>query len=217
MKILRNIFACLAAACLLLCSCEEADNVKDLGYALVYIPQATSTGLDNSYNIPQGPLDQNTYYVCRYNKDSGDLEIALGVTRSGYLHEQKAFTVDLGVCEAQTQSKLDEYAEKGTPATAIPTDICTIPSKISVEAGKNTGTCYVGVNLKKLAMQQASLYVDDTYKLLVLGLEISNPTEYELAEKNTSVVIILNLNHSAWDSVSSSAAEAAVRTLFPLI
>lgn len=220
MKLLRNIFIYLAAGSLCInavTGCEPADNEMDLGTPLIYIPQATVTGLDNSYNIPAGPLNQNTNYVCRYNKDSGDLEIALGVTRSGYLKEQKAFSVDLGVSDAQTQKKLDEYAGKSILATALTADVYSIPTKISVEAGTNTGTCYVAVNMKKLAMQQAALYVGDTYKLLVLGLEISNPTAYALAETNTSVVIILDLNSPEWDAVGSDKPESAIRTLFPLI
>jgi hypothetical protein len=88
--------------------------------------------------------------------------------------------------------------------------------KISVPAGDNTGTCYVSVDLQALANDKASIMEGDIYKQLVLGLEISNPTEYELAETNTSVIIILNLNDANWDGLSAETPESAVRKLFPI-
>lgn len=215
MKLIRNIFIALALG-LAFTACEEADSVKDLGFPVIYIPQATVTGLDNSYPIPLGPLNQHTYYCCKYDNATGNLDIALGVLRAGFIKDQKAFSVDLRVCDSETQKKLDEYAGKGIPAVAISANLCTVPAKIEVEAGKNSATCYVGVNIKELAKQKASLLVGDTYKLLVLGLEIANPSAYELAETNTSVVIILDLNDSDWDDVDASKPESAVRTLFPL-
>jgi hypothetical protein len=58
---------------------------------------------------------------------------------------------------------------------------------------------------------------DGKYQLLVLGLEIANPTEYELAESNTSVVIVLDLNSSEWDeALAKNLPEGGVRTLFPI-
>lgn len=216
MKLIRNISIVLALA-LAFTACEEADSVKDLGFPVIYIPQATVTGLDNSYPIPLGPLNQHTNYCCRYDGTTGNLDINLGVLRAGFIKDQKAFSVDLRTCPEQTQKKLDEYAAKEVPvpAVAIPAEVCTIPEKISVEAGKNSATCYVSVNIKELAKQQASLLAVNTYKLLVLGLEIANPTTYELAENNTSVVIILDLNSENWDGLDPSVPESAVRGLFP--
>ena len=43
-------------------SCEPSDANKDYGFPLIYIPQATVTGLDNSYPIPTGPIAQNSTY-----------------------------------------------------------------------------------------------------------------------------------------------------------
>ena len=198
----------LLAAALCLAACSPDDATRDYGFPKVYIPQATVTGLDNSYPIPLGAFGQNSVYTCRYDAASGKLSIALGVMRSGYLSEQKAFSVDLGLCQSETDRKLDEYADKGTPAQALPVDLCTIPSKIEVPAGSNGGTCYVEVDLKALSLQRAPLQTAEGYKLLVLGLGISNPTEYELAESNTSVVIVLDLASEYWKD--------DVRSLFPL-
>ena len=191
----------------------------DYGFPKVYIPQATVTGLDNSYPIPLGPLYRNSTYSCSYDSASGKLGIALGVIRSGYLAKQQAFTVDLGVSREQTDSKLEQYAAADTPAAELPQSVCTIPDKISVEEGNNGGTCTVQVDLKALSSQRSFLYVDGVYKLLVLGLEISNlvgPAGYELADNYTSVVIVLDLGSSEWDAVSSDKPESQIRKLFPL-
>lgn len=217
MKIcLRNYLSVLAIAvmAMTMVGCEPSDANKDYGFPLVYIPQATVTGLDNSYPIPNGPFGQNTKYTCNY-KD-GKLNIALGVVRAGKLAEEKAFTVDLGVSEAETSKKVQELIGKETPAVELPVSLCTIPEKISVPAGDNTGTCYVSVDLQALAADRAAIMEGDVYKQLVLGLEISNPTVYELAESNTSVIIILNLNDSNWDGLSAETPESAVRKLFPI-
>ena len=80
----------------------------------------------------------------------------------------------------------------------------------------NTGTCYVAVDLQALAADRTTIMESDVYKQLVLGLEISNPTEYELAESNTSVIIILDLNSTNWDDLSDETPESAVRKLFPI-
>lgn len=217
MKIcLRNYLSILAIAAMamVMTGCETSDANKDYGFPLVYIPQATITGLDNSYPIPNGPFGQNTKYTCNY-KD-GKLNIALGVVRAGKLADEKAFTVDLGVSEDETAKKVAELVGKETPAAALQASFYSIPEKISVPAGENTGTCYVSIDLQALSADKAAIMEGDVYKQLVLGLEISNPTEYELAETNTSVIIILNLNDSNWDGLAEETPESAVRKLFPI-
>lgn len=189
-------------------ACEENDATRDYGFAKLYIPQATVTGLDNSYPIPLGPFGQNSVYTCKYDNGTGILDIEVGVIRSGYYAEQKGYSVDLKVSDTETADKLATYSEAGTPAAELPAAVVTVPSKITVPAGQSGEAVYVSVDLKALALQKTSLWVTDKYKLLVLGLEISNPTEYELADNNTSVVIVLDLNSEYWDT--------EVRTLFPM-
>ena len=206
MKTIYKILPVLAL--FVFAACEENDATKDYGFAKVYIPQATVTGLDNSYPIPLGPLNQNSVYACKYDDASGILDIEVGVIRSGYFSVQKGYSVDLSVSAALTSDKLDAYADAGTPAAELPSSVVTVPSKISVPDGQSGNSVYVSVDLKALSLQKGSLFVVDKYKLLVLGLEISNPTEYELADNNTSVVIVLDLNSEHWG--------ADVRTLFPM-
>jgi len=209
----------LIAALAMAWACEPGDASKDLGYAKVYIPQATSTGLDNSYPIPSGPFYQYSEYTCKYDKASGKLLVAVGVIRAGYFNHQQAYSVNLGISKAQTDSKVDALNAAGTPAEAFPQNLCTVPAKIDVPEGSSGQTCYVELDLKTLSAQQASLLSGDVYKSLVLGLEISNltgPSNYELSDKNTSVVIVLDLNSEHWDNVEADKPESEVRKLFPI-
>lgn len=195
-------------------ACGKNDATDDYGFPLVYIPQATVTGLDNSYPIPNGPVGQNSTYSCRYDESAGVLEIALGVIRSGYLHNAKGFSVSLKTSSSVCGDKLADYESKSVPAALLPLEYCTVPQTITVEPGKNGATCYVGVDLEGLS--ELSLYESGAYKILLLGLEISDPTEYELAEENTSVVIVLDLNSAYWDDVAENLPESAIRDLFPI-
>lgn len=209
------LFLAFAAMVSVLAGCEPSDANKDYGFPMIYIPQATVTGMDNTYPIPNGPLDQNKTYVCNF--ENGKLNIALGVVRAGALARQKAFSVDLKVCDSETARKIAEYDSKEIPASELPTGIYTIPDKISVKEGDNTGTCYMTVDLQALAGQASSIITDGKYQLLVLGLEIANPTQYELAENNTSVVIVIDLNSAEWDdALAKNLPEGGVRTLFPI-
>ena len=116
MKIcLRNYLSVLAIAVMAMAmvGCETSDANKDYGFPLVYIPQATVTGMDNSYPIPNGPFGWNTKYTCYY--ENGKLNIAIGVVRAGKLANEKAFTVDLGVSDEETAKKIAELEGKGTP------------------------------------------------------------------------------------------------------
>lgn len=193
-KIFINILAVVAA--LALSGCEKGDSQKDLGFPVIYIPQATVTGLDNTYPVPAGPLDQ--YTTCNCKVEDGKLDVIIGVLRSGFIADRKAYSVSLGECPSETQSKLDGYAEAGTPAMALPAGTYSIPSKIEVPAGENGATCYVSIDLAALAAHKTEIAQGDGCKLLVLGLEISNPTQYSLAEKNTSVVMVIDPASEYW-------------------
>ncbi len=214
---MKNIIKISFAFCvtfLLAAACGKTDANRDYGFPYIYIPQATVTGLDNSYPIPVGPLGQNSTYCCRYDEKTGTLDIALGVIRSGYIANAQAFSVKLTTCPELTASKLDEYSSKSTSAIELPAEFYTLPEKIEVATGKNSGTCYIPVDVQKLS--EESLYESGKYKLLVLGLQITDPSAYELAEENTQVVIVIDFNSSYWDDVAENLPESEIRNLFPI-
>lgn len=194
-KILINILTFLAACALV--SCEQGDSQKDLGFPVIYIPQAAYTGLDNSYPVPAGPLSQ--YRSCNCTVKDGKLNIILGVTRAGFIADKQAFSVDLGECRSEADRKLAEYEEKGTPAMILPEGTYSFPSKIDVPAGASEATCLVTVDLTALASHKDEIVTGDGCKLLLLGLEISNPSAYSLAESNTSVVLIIDPASEDWE------------------
>lgn len=198
---------------IMLISCEKSDSAKDYGFPKMYIPQATITGLDNSYPVPNGPFGESTTYNCFY-KD-GILNIVLGVVRAGYIADAKAFTVDVEVSKDETDMKISQLEGSGKPALQLPSDLYQLPAKLNVDAGKNSGTFYLSVNLKELANSSISLVDNDKWKLLVLAIKITNPSNYELSDTNTSVVVIIDLNSDHWDNVDEDAPESEVRTLFP--
>ena len=217
-KMKRTAFTFPALAVLLavlLTGCFKSYNEDDVGFARIYIPQATITGLDNSYPVPRGAFGVNTSYTCFY-KD-GSLNIALGVVRSGSFAVQKAFSVSISMSQEETTDYLAKMEEDGEDAVQIPSGMYDLPGSVSVEAGKNTGTFYMSVNMNSLASQSALLMGDNEWKKLVLAVKISNPTEYELSDANTSIVVIIDLNSIHWDNAKTAGlAEGAVRTLFPL-
>jgi hypothetical protein len=198
---------------IMLVSCEKSDNEKDYGFPKVYIPQATITGLDNSYPIPNGPLGEYTTYNCFY-KD-GILNIVLGVVRAGSIADAKEFSVNVEIAQDETDLKILQLEESGNSALQIPSGLYQLPTNVVVEAGKNTGIFYLSVNLRELANSSGLLVDGNKWKMLVLAVKITNPSNYELADDNTSVVVIIDLNSEHWDNIDEDAPESEVRTLFP--
>lgn len=189
--------ALLSVSFLAFCACETNDATKDYGFPVIYMPQATVTGLDNSYPVPGGPMDQLTSYNC--NVKDGKLNVVVGVMRAGYIAKPQGFTVNLGVNADETSRKLAEYSEKGIAAMALPEGSYSVPSKITVPDGESGATCYVSIDLAALAAHKGEIRTEEGCKLLVLGLGISGPTAYELAEENTSIVMVIDPDSEYWN------------------
>lgn len=209
----KLLFAFTLLLVIMFASCKESDSEKDIGFPKIYIPQATITGLDNSYPIPNGAFGQNTSYNCFY-KD-GILNIALGVVRSGYINNAKGFSVTVETSPDEAARKVSQLEGNGDVAIQMPSGIYQLPANVEVQSGNNTGAFYLPINLRELANSSASLSEKNKWKKLVLGVKITNPTQYELSETNTSVVVIIDLNSEHWDNVDADAAESEIRTLFP--
>jgi hypothetical protein len=192
-KIRKVLFVFATLTGLLLFGCEN-DSDADYGFALIYMPQAAITGIDNSYPIPRGPIDQHSTYSCYY--DNGKLNIALGVIRSGKIANAKGFSVNIGVSQEETEAAVIRLNNSGTDAIALP-NVYTLPGSISVEAGTNFGSVYLSIDMNALAKIN-EIAGNDEWKRLVLAVKVSNPSEYELSGTNTSVVIIIDLNSAFW-------------------
>ncbi len=153
--------------CFLSVSCQKTDGEIDYGNTFIYIPQATAgAGLSSDYFVPSG-TGENT----RNFKVNGDnIDIMLGVLRSGK-EKGEAFSVDIVVDRSRS---------------SMPEAIYTLPSKVEVKSGSNQASFYLSVSKASLS--------DYAGKKLNLILSLANPSRYELAEKNISVNIILDVD-----------------------
>ena len=188
-----SFFALLSA--FVFAGCEN-DSDMDYGFPLRYMPQATITGLDNTYPIPSGPIEEYSTYSCYY--ENGHLNIALGALRAGKIADAKGFSVAIRVSPSETAEAVAKLQGEGVDAMALP-NVYTLPGSITVEAGKNSGSTYLSINMNQLAQVSEIVGEDNKWKILVLAVEIADPSEYELADTNTSVVINIDLNSSYWD------------------
>lgn len=181
----RSVFACMALCTLIniMVGCQEGDGNLDYGFGYVYIPQATvSGGLNNHYRIPSG-AGSDTY---NFREESGKLNIILGVTRSGKISNAAGFTVDVVVSSTLTQEAVSSGSIAN--AVALPSSMYEISDKVTVNPGSNYAAFYLSVNINAL--------MDSMYngKNLVLAVGISNPTKFELSEKNTVVLVVIDVN-----------------------
>lgn len=170
---MKRIFTILsiAAAALLTLSCQKGDGDADYGNEFVYMPQATvSGGIDNYYNVPTGQENTANYYI-----EDGNVNVLLGVVRSGK-SAYTAFSVDV-----LTDDALSSKAAENLGATVLPASAYTLPAKADVKDGE-AGASFV------LAVQQSALQGGK----YVLGVKIANPSKYELAKSNTSVVVVID-------------------------
>lgn len=163
--------------------CEKGDGDLDYGFAYIYIPQATvSGGLNNHYPVPGG-AGENTY---NFKEENGKLNVILGVLRSGKIANAPGFTVDIATSSNLTEDAVDSGAIPN--AMALPASLYEIPGNVTVDPGKNSTAFYLSININAL--------MDGSYdgKNLVLAVGISNPTNFELSDENTSVVVVINVN-----------------------
>lgn len=164
-KVLYSLIA--AAACILSVACQKNDGDIDYGNTLIYIPQATvNGGLGNDYVVPSGAAENTQNFAVKNDR----VEVFLGVMRSGKEAGQ-AFTVGIAVDQM---------------GSTMPQSLFTLPSRVSVEAGHNQATF-------TLSLDKAAL---SGYKGQVLNLiiKLENPSAYALAQKNTSVNVVVNVD-----------------------
>lgn len=157
--------------------CEKGDGDADCGYGKIYITQATIA--DGNYSVPAGG-GKDTY---NFVVENGKLNIYLGVLRSGKISDAPGFTVGVAVSQTMTDA-----AASGANTIAMPSSLYTLPGKVTVPSGNNSAVFFLSVDVDVL--------MDGTYdgKKLVLALTIGAPTNFELNDADTSVVVILDVD-----------------------
>ena len=185
-KIKRLLFVLMILGSVFITGCHEGDNEADFGFGYIYIPQATvSGGLNNYYPVPGG---SGEYTSLNYKVENGKLNVLLGIIRSGKLSNASGFSVDVGISQAETDEVIAYYISESEDAEALLASIYTLPDKVTVDAGKDKAPFLLSVDINSL--------LSGTYdgKKLVLSVTISNPTQYELSDVNTSVVVVIDVD-----------------------
>jgi hypothetical protein len=181
--ILLKTVVVLTAMAGLFSACEEGDGDKDYGFAYIYMPQAASitAGIDTYYAVPQGA----TEHVYNFSVDGDRLNVFLSVLRSGKLSNAE-YSVDVLVQEEQAHS----FVESDVLANdmVMPPDIYTLPEKVTVSGDKDGAAFYLAIDVPALSNP------DFTGKSLVISVAIANPTKFELAASNTSVMLVLDVD-----------------------
>ncbi|MGQ8335511.1 hypothetical protein ACUNWD_03110 [Sunxiuqinia sp. A32] len=158
-------------------SCQEGDGDQDYGFAYIYMPQAmVSGGLDNYYNVPAGGAE----YTQNFKVEDGKVKVILGVLHSGKLSDE-AYSVDVN-SSAPSSDVLSEVGGVVMPA------IYSLPQSVSVSADQSGEAFYLSIDANELSTGNY-----DGQKL-VLVVEISNPSNFELADVGTSVVVIVDVD-----------------------
>jgi hypothetical protein len=177
-----SLFALIILLVMAMSSCDKAYNNASFGYNYIYMPQATvSGGLNLNYPVPAG-LDTATY---NYQLDTVNhkLNVYLGVAASG----EKAglgYTVNVSANIDTT----NQIITGGTIPNAIllPDSIYTLPSSVTVLAGKSSGSFFLTINSTDL-LQFAG-------KTAVLTVQLSSPTNYQLNTQLNKVVVVINVS-----------------------
>jgi len=189
MKLINKIVPAVAGlllACVGFNACQKADSAKQYGVSMLYMPQAVaqsgSAGIN--YPVPAGTDSSSFNYVL--DAANGKIQVRLGAALSGY--SSIGYSVDVQVAN-DTITKL--YAS-GTldPATYIimPESMYALPSKLTVEQGKMSGGFYLTIDAAQL---KSGAY---TGKTLILGVKITNPTNYNVNTAENTTLIMLNVN-----------------------
>lgn len=167
-------------------SCAKGDGDGEYGQCLIYFPQATqSGGINSHYKVPfgEGP------YTYNFKVEEDKVLVMLGVTRSGKV-AGKAFSVGIvSDIDATEQDILTLNQTAGEEKYVLmPEDMYECPSTVHVEAGAFDTTFYI--ELSK-ALLQDSVY---SGKLLTMKFKLTDPSEYSLAEKNTVVTLVVDVD-----------------------
>lgn len=169
----------LAAVCALTFSACKGDGDADYGFGKIYMPQAVSTGgLDNTYAVPAGGGE----YTHNFSVADGNVNIFLGVARSGKLSGAKAFSVEVYVSDEKTAAAAEQ-----TGGTAMTPDMYTLPASVEVAAGESGTTFHLSIP------RQTLLRPEYSGQRLVLAVGLRNPSAYELAESGTETVVIVDV------------------------
>ncbi len=156
-------------------SCEKE---SEWGIRKVYMPQAAITNNSNhEYPVPMTGQHDNNYRV-----EEGDLQVFLGVYRSGQ-GDLQSFSVDV-YCDVAAAAAAADADDR----VVLAEKYITIPSTVYVKDGTRQSTFYMTVDLAKLKAD----HPEYNEKKLIAVVGISNPSRYELNEDISKTTIVID-------------------------
>ena len=164
-----------------LAGCEKDDNETTFGTVSIFMPQATVAA--TRYAVPSG-LDSATY---NYKIDAaGDkVNVILGIVRSG-TQGTEAFSVAVAA-NADTAAKMISNSVLDPAVHVVmPAGLYTLPTEVKVATGKTGNTFYLSLNKTQLKTYAG--------KKLVLGVVISQPSNYVITPGTDKVIVIVDVN-----------------------
>ncbi|MFT4222107.1 hypothetical protein [Dysgonomonas sp.] len=165
-------------------ACNDGDGDADYGFGYIYMPQATiSGGLNNNYYVPSGSGEYT--YNFKVDLTTNKVKVILGVLRSGDIGNS-AYSVDI-VSRTDTTNQIIVSGAISN-ALILPASLYSLPNSVSVSGSESGTSFYMEIPIDALKMDQ---YTD---KNLVMTVGLANPTAFQLSPKNTSTVVIINVN-----------------------
>lgn len=168
---------------LLLSGCEKGEGEADYGFAYIYMPQATSSGgVNNLYLVPSG-ASELTY---NFSIEKDKLNILLGVKRSGKLPDER-FMVEVKTKEEEANQAI--VSGELENAILLPSELYSLPNQVIVPDGSDNATFYLSLDIATLK----NTLTFSGHKLVV-AVEIANPDKFELSDKNTCTVVVIDVD-----------------------
>lgn len=155
----------------------------------IYMPQASA-----KYIVPTGTDAASYNYTVdnANNKVNIKLGVATGVTINGIMKQlvnAKAYSVNIAANNDTITKMLANGQLNATTDIPMPASMYTLPSKLDVQAGQLTGSTF---NLSvDIAQLKSAAYRD---KNLVLAVQISNPTSYDLNPTLMTTIVSISIN-----------------------
>lgn len=183
---IRDIRVCYLLFMIAICmtGCEKGAAEEDFGMSYIYMPQATASGgTNNYYYVPSG--DGTNTYNYKLDGERRKLQVILGVLRSG-MTSNSGFSVGV---KAMIESSRQTVATGSVIDGFVPDDNSfRLPTVVDVPTGKLSESFYLEIDYSVVMAEENS------GKKLVLEVGLENPSQFELAEKNTSTTVIVDID-----------------------
>lgn len=163
-------------------SCDRGNDGEDYVMGKIFIPQTSVNAGIVSYDYPVPAAADSEQVHHELDESSNTLRVLLGVMHDGL----DALPYDVSVTVDGLLS--ESYASAYTNGVILDRKYYTLPEQVAVPAGAREAGFVLTVDLGKLT-EDYSRNVD---KKFILGIRISNPSDYEINNDRNSVVVVID-------------------------